>query len=465
MKTLTSTLLGVAVAAVNISHAQTILTNSLDTAFQPPAQAFTSMVALPDGKYLVAGDFQFLGGTSLNRVARLNADGSVDQSFDSGEANGSVKVKALAVQWDRRLLVCGDFKEFRGATRHRIVRLMPNGALDESFVPPMDPTDYLGSGIDAVAVDHEQHTVYIGGNFNTSGTTYRRFMVVRLKADGSLDENFQPHPTSELPGRVTALAVDDQGRVLVGGQFVRDFTTLPGVRRFLPDGSLDGSFKRVVMDQEVTRIVLQPDGKIDVGGAFTQVNQQPRTAVARLHPDGSLDYSFKTTSDLGNQGHRPIVKDLALQSDGCLIVGGYVAAPGTWDPLLLRLRADGSRDPEFIDPLMADTRSEDVVEALALDGNGSLAFGGRFKLSGQTTAGGCSRVFAASAPAAPLIKVSADQVQVRLQVHPGSRLTLETTSDLALAWRAVTSTNPVASGVWTVRQPADSAATGFYRVR
>ena len=116
---------------------------SLDTSFDPGANgAVYALAVQADGKILVGGYFTTLGGggtgtTTRNYIGRLNADGSLDTSFDPG-ANGAVY--ALAVQADGKILVGGDFTTLGGGgtgttTRNHIGRLNADGSLDTSFDP------------------------------------------------------------------------------------------------------------------------------------------------------------------------------------------------------------------------------------------------------------------------------------------------------------------------------------------
>jgi uncharacterized delta-60 repeat protein len=114
---------------------------------------------------------------------------------------------------------------------------------------------------------------------------------------------------------VYTLLLQPDGKILVGGQF----TTLGGqprsnIGRLNPDGTLDADFNPGA-DGLVYTLLLQPDGKILVGGNFTTLGGQPRSNIGRLNPDGTLDASF-------NPGADDMVRALLLQPDGKILVGG-----------------------------------------------------------------------------------------------------------------------------------------------
>ena len=305
---------------------------SLDTSFNPGANDWVLALAVQaDGKILVSGLFTTLGGggtgtTTRNHIGRLNADGSLDTSFDPG-ANGSVF--ALAVQADGKILVGGGFTTLGGGgtgttTRNRIGRLNPDGTLDTSFDPG------ASSGVYALAVQADGK-ILVGGDFTTlggggTGTTTRN-RIGRLNPDGSLDTSFNPGANDA----VNALAVQADGKILVGG----NFTTLGGggigtttrnkIGRLNPDGTLDTSFDPGANDN-VNALAVQADGRILVGGQFITLGgggtgTTTRNKIGRLNPDGTLDTSF----DPGANNH---VQALAVQADGKILVGGIFTTLG-----------------------------------------------------------------------------------------------------------------------------------------
>lgn len=110
-------------------------------------------------------------------------------------------------------------------------------------------------------------------------------------------------------------------------------------------GTIDATFNPVsgANNEYVRRIVVQPDGKILVAGAFTQFNGQNKPYLVRLNSDGSLDENFNIGS-----GFNGPVGDIGLQNDGKIVVGGsFTSFNGTAAERILRLNPDGSRDGSF----------------------------------------------------------------------------------------------------------------------
>jgi len=122
----------------------------------------------------------------------------------------------------------------------------------------------------------------------------------------------------------------------------------------------------------VNSIVLQPDGKILMGGYFTQVQPEGnplvgRSYIARLNHDGSVDTSFSPSAN-------GVVRAIALQPNGQIIVGGeFTTFQGTGSSTqvtsnyIARLNADGTLDPTF------NLNANGVVYAIAVEPNGPPA--------------------------------------------------------------------------------------------
>ena len=103
--------------------------------FNPSANGSVYAIAQQDdGKVLIGGTFTTVNGTARNGIARLNADGSLDTSFDPGTGADNF-VQALAQQADGKVLIGGSFNDINGTARNGIARLNADGSLDTGFDP------------------------------------------------------------------------------------------------------------------------------------------------------------------------------------------------------------------------------------------------------------------------------------------------------------------------------------------
>jgi uncharacterized delta-60 repeat protein len=305
--------------------------------------------------------------TSALAVLTVNLVATAD-SFNPGADDS---VQALAVQADGKVLVGGWFASLGGQTRNELGRLLPGGGLDTTFNPGAGPT--YDSSVNSLALQ-EDGKILVGGSFTALGGQTRRGLG-RLNADGTLEASFNPGA-----GEVYSLTVQADAKILVGGYF----STLGGqTRNFLgrlnADGNLDTGFNPGA-NERVYCLTVQPDGKILVGGVFTTLGGQPRDRIARLNADGTLDASFNPGADL-------YVYSLALQADGKVLVGGYFNTLGGQPrSRLARLNANGTIDTSF------DPGANGEVYSLAIQADGKILVAGNFSTLGGQTRHGLGRL-------------------------------------------------------------------------
>ncbi len=135
-----------------------------------------SIAVQSDGKILIGGVFTTYAGTTRQRVARLNIDGSLDTSFDSSSGASSI-VSLIAVQSDGKILIGGGFNTYAGTTRRYVARLKSDGSLDTTFDSSSGANIYLYS----IAVQSDGK-ILIGGGFTTYAGTTRQY-IARLTED------------------------------------------------------------------------------------------------------------------------------------------------------------------------------------------------------------------------------------------------------------------------------------------
>jgi len=147
--------------------------------------SITNAISQPDGKVIIVGNFSYIGNVERAGIARLNANGSLDPTFDPGTgANGAINL--LALQPDGKILIAGPFTIVGGTTRKGVARLNSDGKLDPSF----DAGTGIGSSgmINDLQVDLSGKAVLAGGFDSFNNVT--RHMIVRLNSDGSVDPAF-----------------------------------------------------------------------------------------------------------------------------------------------------------------------------------------------------------------------------------------------------------------------------------
>jgi uncharacterized delta-60 repeat protein len=183
---------------------------SVDTGFAPRFSSTVNCLALqPNGKCVVGGQFSSVSGSLRNRMALLNANGTLDETFAPNvSGSGLYYVWATAVQADGKVLLGGSFDTVGGQPRAAIARVLPDGTVDASFNPGITGT------VRSIVLQTDGN-ILVGGSF-TSVAGQPRQNVARLNADGTLDPAF----TAEAKGyEVSTLAIQKDGKLLVGGSF------------------------------------------------------------------------------------------------------------------------------------------------------------------------------------------------------------------------------------------------------
>ena len=348
----------------------------VDLSFDPGSGVngpVNAVVLQSDGRFVIGGQFTTVRGLSRTNLARLNADGSGDETFDP--TNVFDVVDCLALQPDGRVLVgsrltevvCDEF-DCDYEERSIVTQLAPNGNIDSSFVPARAN---VGSGVKTLAVQSDGK-VLLGGYFTTvNGTNCAR--IARLNTNGSFDGSFNPGSGVDgWPFLVSSVAVQGDGRILIGGGFTTfNETNRNGIARLNSDGSLDSAFNAGTNlgggYTRVLSIVVQPDGKLLVGGSFTNGHGN---GILRLNANGSLDPSFH--SGTGANGG---VASVAPQSDGKVVIGGYfTAVNGTMRHGVARLNASGGLDGSFNPSIELNAG----VSSILLQSDGKVAVAGNF---------------------------------------------------------------------------------------
>jgi uncharacterized delta-60 repeat protein len=177
-------------------------------------QSVNALAMQWDGKIIVGGQFTTYNWTTVNRIVRLNSNGTIDTNFAIWSwFNNSVN--ALAIQWDGKIIVGGQFTTYSWTAVNYIARLNTNGTLDASF----NIWWWFSSSVYSLVVLGDGK-ILVGGNFSAyNGTNVNR--IVRLNSDWTRDTSFTIWWwfTTTTYSFVNALAVQGDGKVVVGWHF------------------------------------------------------------------------------------------------------------------------------------------------------------------------------------------------------------------------------------------------------
>ena len=357
-----------------------------------------------DGKILVAGTMD--NGSADFAVTRYNPDGTLDTTFGSqGKRSitfgGHDFCTGMAVQADGKIVLVG-YTDVLGVNDFAIARLNADGGTDFSF--DTDGLQTIDFGFDdranGVAIQSNGKIVLAGSD--DGGTA--DFAFARLNANGSLDNTFDADGKTSYTFNnhdfATSVALQPDGKIVAAGYSDAPGTNDFAVLRLNANGSLDNTFdtdgKQTVSfgsDDRANAVTVQADGRIVLAGSFD--GGLSDFAVARLNADGSLDTTFSGdgkanfTFAAGGFGHAEFATSVVQQKDGKLVVGGYTDndfAGGAKYFGVVRLNTNGSLDATFSGDgkqLVSFGASDDKAYAVALQADGDIVLAGTTTLNGS----------------------------------------------------------------------------------
>ncbi|MBS1794687.1 MAG: VCBS repeat-containing protein [Acidobacteria bacterium] len=342
---------------------------SLDDTFTPTviSDSTRQIFIRPDRKIVVA---------TYSAIIRLAENGGPDPTFQTIALSASLLKADLAD--DGRITVLISSAQ-NGSLRERIIRYLPDGPADPSFTPYVNTSSLYFLNCFATQADG---SVWLGDYlFNVPPQLLNTF--IRLLPTGAPDPTFNPGGTgfqNILPGSISAIAVQPDNKIIIGGLFNEvDGTPRFRLARINPDSTIDPTFNISTSGTSyyfnyistVTRIILQPDGKLLVAGEFEYVPASGyNRLLVRLNPDGSIDPTFNHTLSLRSQSVLP-----ALQDDGKIVVGRQRDTVYMTENTPVRLNPNGSRDTAFT-PNIYSTRGYVTVLGVTIQPDGKILISG-----------------------------------------------------------------------------------------
>lgn len=305
------------------------------------------MLRQADGKILIGGSFSAYNGVARNGIARLNADGTLDTTFNVGsgvaDSQSGGAVLALAIDANGKILAGGTFSSYRGSSRNGIVRINDDGTIDQSFVGTnlfnAPPSGFIRIEDITVLLDGK---ILVGGNFRARNQTSRNF--IRLNSDGSYDTGFvYPTNTFETDATVKDIEIQADGKILACASF--SFNGL--LRRFNADGTLDTTFQFPNFDLSVYDVFVAADGKIIVGGLMVNDAGDGGNILMRVNENGSIDSSFTTMPIVSGTSVNNAVYEIKSFNDKLLIGGNLNYENSAVRDRIVRIGADGTQDSTF----------------------------------------------------------------------------------------------------------------------
>jgi uncharacterized delta-60 repeat protein len=253
-----------------------------------------------DGKILIGGDFKTVNGEEKSNLARLNSDGSLDKTFNA-YADGIINVIELDNGINQSIFIGGAFNAINDQNKSRLAKLNFNGSLDESFNSPDFDNDVF-----ALKIYPSNGEIAVGGSFEYVDDNNLPHLVW-LSKEGHVEEKINLF----FNGVVYTIAMQSDEKIVVGGEFIHTsfnrnevFTTSPAllippqdsavpsyVVRLNNDGSVDQNFG-LSTNGPIHCITALSDDSLLLGGSFTTVNGQSKAYTAKSDSNGKVDPLF-----------------------------------------------------------------------------------------------------------------------------------------------------------------------------
>ncbi len=317
---------------------------TLPPAYQPTADGnvYKSKVygaASPNkDKIIIIGRFTSYNGVAREKIARLNADGTLDTTWIGPNfTGGSDYLYCVEILKDDKILIGGGFT-LPGNIKN-IVQLNPDGTIDQTFNPVISPALRGTSGpVHAITAQYNAvntiQKIYIGGDFTTYNTITNR-RLHRLLPDGTPDPSYNPSGT--VDGEIRAIAIQKKApnlnKVIIGGFFnaykVGSVIRQSGrVLRFDSTGEIDLTFNGGNVTATggtcVFDIAVTLSDYIYAVGSITKYNSTlSHVGIVKLNPQGIKDPSWDVLGGATGPANQTIFT-VAVQPDNKVLIGGTI---------------------------------------------------------------------------------------------------------------------------------------------
>jgi uncharacterized delta-60 repeat protein len=338
-----------------------------------------------DGTIFVAGYFNDYNGTSANFLMPLTQNGNVNTSFVYGSGFDFI-TNGLSVQSNDKVIYVGYQSSYNGTSCKKVTRLNTNGSIDNTYNPP----SVGGTTIYKSAINTPDGKLYVVGSFGSPTNC-----IMRLNNDGTLDNTFNVG-TAFSGGYASCIAIQSDGKVVVGGFFssYNGVSVGANIIRLNTNGSIDNTFQAGIgsgFDLDVTCVAIQSDGKIVVGGIFSTFNGYSSNSIARLNTNGSYDTSFNVGQGFGGGGGSDVY-GITIQSDGKIYVGGIFTTYNNYYQCrgIARLNSNASFDTTWNigSGFILDVSNYASVYGITIQSDGRIVVCGEFtSFNGQLYSG------------------------------------------------------------------------------
>lgn len=324
----------------------------------------------------------------VNRIARINSDFSIDTSFVSGTNSYTLgfdsSVYDIGVLPSGDLIVGGDFNQYNGQVRKKIIKISTTGSVYNSWGAGSQGPIGLNANVRTICINATASKIYLGGDFTASGA-YSINRILKLNSNGYIDTTFNQGSTG-FDATVTKIVEQPDGNIIVGGGFrVYKGVKVGRICRLSPTGALDTTFNTNVgagLTDYVNDIFVQSDGRILVvsqsQGGFNNSNDPNVRYIVRLQANGSRDYSWNSNGSGFPIGSTVTCIKWNPANSSYYIGGAFTSYNNIARTGMVKVDQFGQIDSTF-NPVFGG-----IVNDIEIDGSGNIVCVGQFPtLNGQ----------------------------------------------------------------------------------
>jgi hypothetical protein len=257
-----------------------------------------------NGGYYVYGNFNGYEGGVSKGIVKILPNGQIDTSFVTGTGFNNFPYQGASLLEDDfgKLYVSGAFNTYDSVSNSRIVKLNVDGSIDTSFVVGAGFTGLTFGYTNQLAFNVSKTAIYATGLYtNYKGTPINSF--ARVLINGDLDTSF--NVGSGFANSTISVAVNSDDTL-----FVTTYSTtykgvaIPNIIKILPNGDRDTSFASGIGfntgNNQANYVLKTPDNKIIAAGYFTSYNGTAANRIIKLNQNGTIDNSFDVGSGFNN---------------------------------------------------------------------------------------------------------------------------------------------------------------------
>jgi len=288
---------------------------SFDALNQYDYERVYDVLEQPDHKLIVGGHFTKVNNVSKINLVRLNVNGTIDQTFGDGSSFLNItNVRTISLFPDQKVLVAGALDSAGKNKDNFIAKLNADGSKDPSFNNVCE--GFFRERINTI-VELPDGKLLVGGGFHHYNGK-ESYALARLNSDGAADETLNFGGSAgfkNLTSNITKIAVRPDGKFYVAGTLSYNNGSTVNLMRLNADGSADTSFAKIVVNGSITTLAVKPDGGIYAGGTFYRYDTNS------YFTDGFLSISNAGFVGVSEIDGMSTVRALAYQSTGKLVIG------------------------------------------------------------------------------------------------------------------------------------------------